>query len=45
MMAKMNPEWENEQLYENYLDEAGKECRANKTYGTIYVYVAQKPAN
>lgn len=45
MMAKMNAEWEDEQVYENYLNDAGIECAANKTSGTIYVYVAQKPKN
>jgi hypothetical protein len=45
-IAPMKPEWEDLEVFGNYVEVCGKECEANKTTAyTIHIYVAQKPLN
>jgi len=43
VMAKSNPEWQDAQVYENYIDACGEEAETNKTCVHWYAYYARKP--
>lgn len=43
-LALMNPEWEDAQVYGEYLEKVGLEARDWKTCVKFYVHYAQKPA-
>lgn len=42
-MAKSNPEWQDAQVYEDYIDACGEEAETNKTCVHWYAYYARKP--
>lgn len=43
VMAKSNPEWQDVETYEKYIDACGEEAKTNKTCVNWYAYYAQKP--
>ncbi|KAL7319725.1 hypothetical protein PS15m_002826 [Mucor circinelloides] len=43
VMAKSNPEWQDAQVYEKYIDACGEEAETNKTCVHWYAYYARKP--
>lgn len=45
VMAKLNPEWEDPQAYDKYLDDIGIESKQNECLVQFYVYTAQKQPN
>lgn len=43
VLALMNPEWEDPQVYADYLEKVGLEAQSYKTCVKFYVQYAQKP--
>lgn len=43
-MAKSNPDWQDAEVYANYINLCGKEAQTNKTCVNWYAYYAQKPS-
>jgi hypothetical protein len=44
-MAAATSEWEDDKIYEAYVESCGSEAKDNKTYMNWYACYAQKPLN